>query len=166
MASPPPTSAATPESTPPSVNTEPETSSIQLTLDVVGDRWTLLILRALFRGKFRFSEIQCDLGIAKNLLSDRLGRLVDNGVAEKVQYQERPVRFEYHLTEKGRSLSPVLIALMHWGEEWRTDGHRDNVLVHDACGTPIIHSVHCPSCALEIKPEHIQSTAAVVPGES
>ena len=64
--------------------TTDETSSIQLTLDVVGDRWTLLILRAMFRGKWRFSEIQCDLGIAKNLLSDRLGRLVENGVAEKV----------------------------------------------------------------------------------
>ncbi len=148
-------------------DTQPqELSSIQLTLDVVGDRWTLLILRAMFRGKLRFSEIQCDLGIAKNLLSDRLGRLVDHDVAEKVQYQERPVRYEYQLTEKGRSLSPVLIALMHWGEQWRTDGHRDNVLVHDDCGTPITHGVHCPQCAIEIDSEHIQSTAAAAPGEA
>lgn len=144
---------------------EPELSGIQLTLDAVGDRWTLLILRALFRGMHRFTEIQCDLGIAKNLLSDRLGRLVDNGVAEKIQYQERPVRFEYHLTQKGRSLSPVLIALMHWGEEWRTDGKHDNVLVHDSCGTPITHGVQCPSCAIEITSDQIQSTTAVVSGE-
>ncbi len=137
-------------------------SSIQLTLDTVGDRWTLLILRAMFRGMFRFSEIQCDLGIAKNLLSDRLGRLVDNGVAEKVQYQERPVRFEYQLTDKGRSLSPVLIALMHWGDEWRTDGLHDKVLVHDACGSPIEHAVRCPACNTDIDSEHIQSTASTV----
>ncbi len=92
--------------------------SITRTLDLVGDRWTLLILRGTFRGLHRFSELHDDLGIAKNLLSDRLTRLVDAGILAKVPYQERPVRHEYRLTEKGRELSPALIALMQWGDRW------------------------------------------------
>ncbi len=146
--------------------TDERSSSIQLTLDAVGDRWTLLILRAMFRGIYRFNEIEADLGIAKNMLSTRLGRLVDNGVAEKVAYQDRPVRYEYRLTDKGRALSPVLIALMHWGDEWRTDGHHDNVLVHDACGTPIEHAVRCNSCATDIDSEHIHSKSAAPAGSA
>ena len=70
--------------------------SIAATVDVVGDRWSLLVLRNIFRGGHRFSEIQSDLGIARNLLSDRLSKLVDHGLLERVPYQERPVR--YHLS--------------------------------------------------------------------
>ena len=76
-----------------------EDCSIQRTLDVIGDRWTLLILRDVFRGVRRFSQIQHDLGIAKNLLTDRLVALVEAGVVEKIPYQDRPVRHEYRLTE-------------------------------------------------------------------
>ncbi|MEZ5229664.1 MAG: helix-turn-helix domain-containing protein [Acidimicrobiales bacterium] len=77
-----------------------EACSIEATLDVIGDRWTLLVLRDLFRGVRRFSDLVDDLGIAKNLLSDWLKRLVEHGVVEKVAYQERPARYDYRLTAK------------------------------------------------------------------
>ncbi|MDH4169370.1 MAG: helix-turn-helix transcriptional regulator [Acidimicrobiia bacterium] len=132
-------------------------SSIARTLDLIGDRWTLLVLRAVFRGRHRFTELQRDLGIARNLLTDRLHRLVDNGILERVPYQERPVRHEYRLTDMGRDLSPALIAFMQWGDRWCTDGPPPTVLVHDACGTPIEHTVRCPSCDDVLDPREIAS---------
>ncbi|NNE73547.1 MAG: transcriptional regulator [Acidimicrobiales bacterium] len=133
------------------------TSTIVQTLDIIGDRWTLLILRSAFRGVRRFSEIQRDLDIAKNLLADRLSRLVDNDILEKVQYQDRPARYEYHLTAKGRDLSPALVAFMHWGDRWCAGGDAPTTLVHDACGSALEHSVRCPSCKTEVDPTHIRS---------
>ncbi len=134
-----------------------QTSGIQGALDLVGDRWSMLILRASFRGVRRFSAIQTDLGIAKNLLADRLARLVDADILARVPYQDRPVRHEYVLTEKGRDLSAVLIALMHWGDRWCHHGSAPTVLVHDECGEPIEHSVRCPACATDLSPGQIQS---------
>ena len=111
--------------------------SIQRTLDIIGDRWTLLILRDLFRGVRRFSKIQADLGIAKNLLADRLSALVEAEIVEKVAYQERPLRHEYRLTAKGRALSPALVALMRWGDIWCSGGLAPTELIHDRCGTRV-----------------------------
>ena len=118
--------------------------SIQRTLDLVGDRWTLLILRDLFRGVRRFSRIQEDLGIARNLLTDRLATLVDADIVEKVPYQERPVRHEYRLTEKGRALSPALLALMRWGDRYVSGGLAPTELVHDECDTRLELSPGAP----------------------
>lgn len=132
-------------------------SSIQQTLDVIGDRWTILILRDVFRGIRRFTTIQCDLGIARNLLADRLASLVDNGVLARVPYQDRPLRHEYHLTEKGVDLSSALVALMQWGDRWYADGVPPTVLVHDDCGTPLRQEVRCPTCATRVAPSHIRS---------
>lgn len=134
-----------------------EPCSIAHTLAVIGDRWTVLILRDVFRGVHRFSELEASLGIAKNLLSNRLGRLVAAGVLEKVPYQDRPVRHEYRLTERGRDLSPTLIALMGWGDRWMADGRPPTVLVHDECGTPLELHVSCPSCDTDISPRQIRS---------
>ena len=131
--------------------------SIAATLDVIGDRWSLLILRDIFRGGHRFSEIQADLGIAKNLLSERLSRLVDHGLLERVPYQERPVRYDYRLTQKGADLSPALIALMGWGDRWYADGGAPTVLVHDRCGEPLELAVRCPCCHDTVSPGHIRS---------
>lgn len=136
--------------------TEPP-CSIAATLDVVGDRWTLLILRDLFRGVHRFSEMQADLGIARNLLTDRLHRLLDHGLVEKVPYQQRPLRCEYRLTRKGADLSPALIALMAWGDHWYADAGPPVELVHDACGTPIERQPRCPACDVAVGPGHIRS---------
>ena len=131
--------------------------SIAATLSVIGDRWTLLILRDIFRGVRRFGRLQTDLGIAKNILSDRLQRLVDNGVVEQVPYQDRPVRYEYRLTSKGADLSPALVALMHWGDRWYAADAPPTVLVHDHCGTPLENVTRCPRCNEDISPSHIAS---------
>lgn len=132
--------------------------SIAATLGVIGDRWTLLILRDVFRGTRRFSQLHEDLGIARNLLSDRLGRLVEDGVLERVLYQERPRRSEYRLTPKGADLSASLIALMKWGDRWYADGRPPTVLVHVGCRTPLELSVRCPKCNTDVPPGHIRST--------
>ena len=95
---------------------EDQVCSIARALEVVGDRWTLLIIRDVVLGHSRFDEFLDSLGIASNVLTDRLNRLVDEGVLERVPYNERPERFEYRLTKKGRELGPVLIALMQWGD--------------------------------------------------
>lgn len=131
--------------------------SIAATLSVIGDRWTLLILRDIFRGVRRFTQLREDLGIAKNILSDRLQKLVDAGVLETAEYQQRPVRHEYRLTAKGQDLSPSLVALMHWGDRWYADDVPPTVLVHDECGTPLENVTRCPECSEDITPAHISS---------
>lgn len=131
--------------------------SIEATLDLVGDRWTLLILRDIFRGTNRFSALRDDLGIARNLLSDRLVRLVEHGILHKVPYQDRPVRHEYRLTPKGRDLSPALVALMAWGDQWAADGQPPTLLVHQSCGTPLEQVLLCPACDHNVAPSEIRS---------
>jgi DNA-binding HxlR family transcriptional regulator len=91
--------------------------SIARALEVVGERWTLLIVRDVFLGRRKFDEIQENLGIARNVLTDRLNRLVEQGILERVRYSERPERFEYRLTEKGRELNIALTALQQWGDK-------------------------------------------------
>ncbi len=138
--------------------------SIATTLDVIGDRWSLLILRDVFRGARRFSEIQTDLGIAKNLLSDRLTNLVGHGVLERIPYQDRPVRYEYRLTPKGADLSTALIALMGWGDRWYATDGAPTVLVHERCGVPLEQVVRCPNCEETVSPGAIRSRPG--PGRS
>jgi DNA-binding HxlR family transcriptional regulator len=91
--------------------------SIARALEVVGERWTLLIIRDVFLGRRRFDQLQEGLGIARNVLTDRLGRLVDEGVLERVPYSERPARYEYRLTPKGLELNVALTALRQWGDK-------------------------------------------------
>jgi DNA-binding HxlR family transcriptional regulator len=89
---------------------------IACALDLIGDRWTLLIVRDLFRGKHRFSEfLASGEGIKTNILAERLKRLERVGLVERVSYQAHPPRYEYHLTPAGRELSPVLRAILTWG---------------------------------------------------
>lgn len=135
----------------------PRDCSIAATLEVVGDRWTVLILRDVFRGARRFGELQEGLGIARNLLSDRLSRLVEHGVLEKVPYQQRPLRCEYRLTAKGADLSPALIALMRWGDQWYAEAGPPVELVHDRCGTRLDQRPLCPRCEEPVSPGHIRS---------
>ncbi|MEC7810198.1 MAG: helix-turn-helix domain-containing protein [Actinomycetota bacterium] len=131
--------------------------SIEATIRTVGDRWTLLILRNIFRGIKRFENIQKDLGIARNLLSKRLQHLVENEVIERFLYQEKPNRYEYRLTSKGRALSPSLIALMQWGDQWCSSDEPPIMLVHENCGSPLTHSVQCGNCDRDVKPGEIKS---------
>ena len=112
-----------------------DATTLEKTLALVGDRWSILIIRAALRGLRRFDEYQADLGIARPILTNRLRRLVDGGVMAKDLYQERPPRYEYRLTPAGIALSPALVALIRWGEHHLAEGHAEIVLVHGPCGT-------------------------------
>jgi DNA-binding HxlR family transcriptional regulator len=90
---------------------------IARTLEIVGERWTLLIVRDVLDGLSRFDQFQASLGIARNVLTDRLNRLVAEGILERVPYSKRPPRYEYRLTERGRELEPALAALRRWGDQ-------------------------------------------------
>jgi DNA-binding HxlR family transcriptional regulator len=97
---------------------EGQNCSIARTLEIVGERWTLLIVRDAFAGARRFEEFQESLGIARNILTERLNRLVEEGILERVLYSERPERYEYRLTPKGRDLDVALTGLMQWGDKY------------------------------------------------
>jgi DNA-binding HxlR family transcriptional regulator len=114
-----------------------EACSVAQTLEIIGERWTLLIIRDAFLGLKRFDDFQESLGIARNVLSDRLRRLVDEGIFERVPYAERPARYEYLLTEKGRDLFTALNALRQWGDEHLTDKPM-RLLRRKADGRPVI----------------------------
>ena len=95
--------------------------SIARALEVLGERWTLLIVRDAFLGLRRFEEFQASLGIARNVLTDRLNRLVEEGILERVRYSERPERYEYRLTSKGRDLQIALAGLRQWGDKYLSE---------------------------------------------
>jgi DNA-binding HxlR family transcriptional regulator len=97
---------------------EGQDCSISHALEVVGERWTLLIIRDALLGLRRFDEFQRSLGIARKVLAERLRWLVDQGILERVRYQERPERYEYHLTRKGRDLHVALVGLQQWGDDY------------------------------------------------
>ena len=105
--------------------------SIAQTLEVVGDWWTLLIVRDAFFGLRRFADFESDLGIAKNILTARLRHLVDHGIFERVDVGSEGHRFEYRLTDKGEALLPVLTALREWSDEWVFGRGREPVIVQD-----------------------------------
>jgi DNA-binding HxlR family transcriptional regulator len=132
--------------------------SIAAALEIVGDRWTILILRDAFRGIRRFDELRRDLDIPRAVLSERLRRLVEHGVLVKRSYQERPVRYEYRLTPMGLQLSPILVSLMQWGDRWLSgeDGP-PTLLVHEPCGTEIDLGFHCWHCDESFTPTEIVS---------
>jgi DNA-binding HxlR family transcriptional regulator len=100
---------------------EGQVCSIARALELVGDRWTLLVIRDVALGHYRFDELQDRLGVASNVLADRLNRLVAEGILDRVRYSERPERFEYRLTGKGRELGVALLALMEWGDRHLSD---------------------------------------------
>jgi DNA-binding HxlR family transcriptional regulator len=120
--------------------------SVARTWSVLGDRWTMLILREAFRGTARFDTFQARLDVGRTLLSDRLGRLVEEGVFERARYLERPERYEYKLTRKGLDLYPVLLALMDWGDRYKVDEPPVR-LIHKACGEEAEPQLVCRHCA-------------------
>ena len=120
--------------------------SIARTLEVLGERWTLLVIRDVFNGRRRFDQIQQNLGVARNVLTSRLARLVEEGILEKRRYQEHPPRHEYFLTEKGLELWPVLISVMHWGDRHLADTGPPMLIRHKDCGGIVDDRGHCASC--------------------
>ncbi len=125
--------------------------SIAGALEVVGERWSLLIVRNVFLGLRRFDEIQENLGIARNVLQTRLTRLLDAGVLEKRLYQERPPRYEYRLTEKGLDLWPTMVALMQWGDRYAVPAGGPVVLLeHRDCGGAVDEHRVCEKCGVKL----------------
>jgi DNA-binding HxlR family transcriptional regulator len=128
--------------------------SIAKPLAFLGERWTMLILRDLFLGRRRFDEFQASLGVATNVLSTRLTTLNEEGIVERRRYSEHPERFEYVLTEKGRDLQPILLALLAWGDRYTAEDGAPMEVVHgdhafhmvptcSVCGEPVdTHNVH------------------------
>jgi len=121
--------------------------SIARTLAVVGEAWTPLVLRDVMFGLTRFDEIQRDLGIATNVLTDRLNTLVDAGLLTRTPYQVKPLRHRYQLTESGADLLPVLLAMIRWGDRWADDGQGPPVtIVHRECGQATEPLTVCGVC--------------------
>jgi DNA-binding HxlR family transcriptional regulator len=130
--------------------------SIARSASIVGDPWALLILRDAALGLRRFEELQRDLGVATNVLSQRLQRLVDGGVLQRHLYEQRPDRYEYHLTDKGRDLIPALFALMAWGDRWESGQQGPPLLLrHHTCGEQANAAVTCDRCGTALPAESV-----------
>ena len=139
---------------------EDQICSVANTLEVVGERWSLLIVREVFLGVRRFDEIQADLGVARNVLQKRLTRLVEQGVLERRAYQERPLRCEYRLTRKGLDLWPTMVALMQWGDRYGPRTEPPVLLVHRGCGGAVDEHRICQTCGARLE----VGDARAVPG--
>ncbi len=130
--------------------------SVARALSVVGERWTLLIMRDAFLGTRRFEQFQHNLGITRHRLSERLGKLVEHGVLVKVPYHDRPVRYEYRLTRKGLGLYPVLMSLARWGDEWMDRGEGVPLeYEHLPCGKTTRPVLTCSECGEMLRPEAV-----------
>jgi DNA-binding HxlR family transcriptional regulator len=131
--------------------------SIARTLELVGERWTMLVLREAFLGRRRFEEYAERLGMARNVLSARLAHLVDEGVLEKVRYQDRPERFEYRLTAKGRDLWPVLSALRDYGDRHYAPDGPPVLVTHRGCGGELDDRRVCRRCGAALELAHVEA---------
>ena len=134
--------------------------SMARALEVVGDRWTMLIMRETFRRPRRFDDLQETLGMARNVLTDRLQRLCEDGLLERRLYQERPARYEYAQTAKARDLFPVMVAFVRWGDKYFAPNGPPRLIRHRACGGDVVQKMSCSSCGEELTMEDIES----VPG--
>jgi DNA-binding HxlR family transcriptional regulator len=133
----------------------PETCSVARAMDILGERWTMLIMREAFYGVRRFSDMQRNLGIARNILSTRLQTLVRSGILERRLYQEEPERFEYRLTQAGRDLYPAVIAIMKWGDEYLADEAGPPVVLRHTCGELIDPVLVCDCCGEPLHPHDV-----------
>jgi len=119
-------------------------------LEVVGERWTVLILRDVFLGVRRFDDFQADLGMSRTVLAGRLDALVDAGLLRREAYQRRPVRYDYVATEKALALLPAIVGLAQWGGEHASPHGAPREFIHDACGTAVRTEVRCPHCDVAV----------------
>jgi len=137
--------------------------SVAATLELVGERWTLLIVRELLLGVHRFSELQADLGVARNVLQARLERLVEHGIVERRRYQEHPPRDGYHLTEAGLDLWPTIVTLMEWGDRHLPrPGGPPVTITHRGCGGEMDAHRLCDRCGSRLGPRDVWAA----PGDS
>lgn len=129
-------------------------------LDVVGDRWTVLVLREMFMGAVRFEEIQIQTQATPQMLTTRLKSLEASGMIERHPYSEKPLRHEYRLTEKGRAFYPVIYALRGWGETWFKDESEEVAVrfVHRECGHDVGLGTVCPECGVQVERKDLDAT--------
>ncbi len=144
-----------------SLSAQPRACSIARALDIVGEKWALLAVREVFLGDRRFDEMVRRTGAPRDTLAARLRTLVDAGILERRQYCDHPARFEYHLTDAGRDLYPVIVTLMRWGDRYLAgDGGPPLVLEH-RCGHRLVTEVVCQACG---EPLEARDTRPLVPG--
>ena len=128
-------------------------------LELVGERWSLLIIRdALFAGSTRFNDF-LRLGVATNILKSRLDGLVDAGIMQRRSYSQNPDHFDYLLTDKGRELAPVIVTLTEWGDRWAAPGGPPILYVHSVCGGPITQETTCANCGRVHDPAEVHVRA-------
>jgi DNA-binding HxlR family transcriptional regulator len=134
--------------------------SVARTLEVVGEWWTMLVIREAFNGVRRFDDFQGRLGIARNVLASRLQSLVDHGVLERRQYQDRPPRCEYRLTEKGRDLYPVLVSMLDWGDRWTAGPEGPPLKLTHECGHAPDPKLVCSHCNEKLDARQVRAEMA------
>ena len=135
-----------------------DSCSVAATLEFIGERWTMHVLREAFIGVRRFEEFRRNIGVAKNILSDRLNKLVGAGILERRLYSEHPPRYEYRLTEKGLDLYGILIELMRWGNKWAPSEDGPGVILqHKTCGKVIEAALVCPECGEALHPRNMRA---------
>ncbi|MGH7911701.1 MAG: winged helix-turn-helix transcriptional regulator [Candidatus Dormibacteraceae bacterium] len=132
---------------------------IARTLDVIGEWWTLLIVRDALFGARRFEEFR-RIGMGDNILASRLRMLVGAGILDRRRYQRRPDRYEYVLTERGVGLAPVIGALRSWGRRWTEGEDLSPTVVHAVCGNEVEVATRCPHCEREVEMHELRSVPA------
>lgn len=134
--------------------------SVAQSLEIVGEWWTLLILRDAFLGVRRFDDFVERLGISRNVLTTRLDTLVDAGILERRPYDEARGRYDYLLTDKGRALWPVMAALRQWGDDWiYGEGNEPLILEHRSCGHVTRAEMHCDGCGELLDARSVRAAA-------
>jgi DNA-binding HxlR family transcriptional regulator len=146
-----------------SVKPEPRACSIARTLDVVGEKWALLAVREVFLGNRTFDEMVRRTGAPRDTLAARLRTLTGAGILERRPYCEHPARFEYHLTDAGRDLYPVIVTLMRWGDQYLAGDDGPPLVLRHRCGHQLTAQVACQACG---EPLHARDTRPVTAGPS
>jgi len=136
------------------VSAQPRACSVARTLDVVGEKWALLAVREVFLGNRKFDEMVKRTGAPRDTLAARLRTLVGAGILERRQYSEHPARFEYHLTDAGRDLYPVIATLMRWGDRYLAGDDGPPLLLQHHCGHRLVTQVVCEACGEPLEARH------------
>ena len=140
---------------------EPRVCSIARTLDVVGERWALLVVREVFLGNHRFDQMVRRTGAPRDTLTARLRTLVEAGVLERRQYSDHPPRFEYQLTDAGRDLYPVILSLLHWGDVHLAGRDGPPLVLEHSCGHRLVPEVTCHACREVVDPTGVTRRSIV-----
>lgn len=149
----------------PELYTAGRPTSVSRALATIGDRWGFFVIWLGLAGVTKFEHFHGVLGIARTTLTARLGRLVELGLFERVQYETRPPRFEYHLTEAGKALCPVLLTLRDWGNRGMNKSQRDSTVLHRKCGKPLSIHVVCSNCKQVAEPKQVTVMSVALLGK-